>query len=779
MKLRKRVLWRLLGIGAALILAAGLIAPRLDADRFGARVRQSLEGALGHRVEIGKVRLDLFGGPGFSVEKVVIYDDAAAGAEPFAYVESLEARVGFASFWSGRLQFSDLRLVNPSVNLVRPEGGQWNFVPLVGRTAGVPAGTRFPELHVRRGRINFKFGNRKSIFYLTEASLDVSPPSRAGGRWQVRFQGAPARTDRPAQGFGTFRARGNWRPERATGGRIDLALELERSSLGELIRLSHGHDIGLHGQVSSRLRLSGPVSDIAVQGKLEISDIHRWDLLPPYSGYWPFELSGRVNLPGQELEITTRRDAPVALAVRAFGLLTRPRWAAKAALNGVPLDGAERLLQQMGITTIRELTIGGRMTGVVGYAPQTGLAGALAIEDLALRAPAAPMIRIPHGEVVIESGKATLAPATALLGASAAVRLEADYAWPSQALDLVATSASADIPETAAAARIFAPAPFLEGCTRGAWQGMLRCQSRPDAAAAWSGVFEVRNAAVPVDGLAAPVELTSARVAVRDSGATVDRMRGRVGPAAFEGEYRYRAAAARPHQARLRFEATDAAILEGLLAPTLDRSEGLITRALRLGRVRIPEWLAARHADAAITIAGLMLNGLDLGPVAAHVIWDGASVHLQRFSAHPGSGSVTGQLEADLHGPVPAYHFKGRFRGVSWAGGEWEGTTTLESAGLGLDLLRNLRIDGAFAGRSVELASDAQFKTIAGKYSLAMLRGIPRLHLADLEATMGDVNFAGKGASGADGRLDLEFSNGGRELKLTGTVLPFKLEALP
>src|SRR5208283_3458081 len=133
MKLRKKTIWRLGLSGVVLVVAAGLIAPLVDAHRFGTRVKASLSQALGREVEIGDVHLNLFGGPGFTVDKVVIHEDPAVGLEPFAYVESLAARVSFKSLWTGRLEFSSLTLEDASINLARPAGGHWNFEALLGR----------------------------------------------------------------------------------------------------------------------------------------------------------------------------------------------------------------------------------------------------------------------------------------------------------------------------------------------------------------------------------------------------------------------------------------------------------------------------------------------------------------------------------------------------------------------------------------------------------------------------------------------------------------------
>jgi hypothetical protein len=308
MRLRRKTVFSLLAAAAAVVLAVGLIAPRLDANRFGARVEGSLREALGRRVKIGKVRLDLFSGPGFSVDNVVVYEDPAAGAEPCAYIDELEAAVSFKSFWTGRLEFSSLRLNGAHINLARPPGGRWNFESVLKRIdkPGDPARrARLPEIQVRDGRINFRLGDTKSIFYLSVDRLDATPPSSAGGEWRIRFDGEAARTDRSVRGFGQFTVRARWRPGHGTPGRLDATVDIERSSLSDIVRLAHGHDIGVHGHLSSHARLAGPLYDIRIAGRMQIGDIHRWDLMPPHGEGWPLDYRGKLNLPAQTLELET------------------------------------------------------------------------------------------------------------------------------------------------------------------------------------------------------------------------------------------------------------------------------------------------------------------------------------------------------------------------------------------------------------------------------------------------------------------------------------------
>jgi len=169
------------------------------------------ERAVGRRVEFrGPVRFSLFSGPGFSVDDVVIHEDPSIGLEPIAYMETMTVRPSLWSLAGGRFAIASLKLDGASINLAKSgpaaEWGRWNFASLVSSSVM----SRAPSLHVRNGRIHFKFGDEKSVFYLTETDLDISPPGAAGGGWVLDCSAKPARTDRTAQGLGEFRLRGRW-----------------------------------------------------------------------------------------------------------------------------------------------------------------------------------------------------------------------------------------------------------------------------------------------------------------------------------------------------------------------------------------------------------------------------------------------------------------------------------------------------------------------------------------------------------------------------------------
>src|SRR5579872_878953 len=246
----RKIPWRWLIAALAAFLIAGIAAPFLSGDRFGERIREGLQASLGRSVKIGKVRFDLFQGPGFTISDVEIGEDPAFGIEPFATwsggATSLDARLKLQSLWTGKLEWASLRLNQPIVNLVKVDD-RWNFEPLL--TPKVVAA--LPRIEVREGRINFKFGDTKSIFYIANVDLDAAARSEHGADWDLHFSGEPARTDRrsPENGYRqSLTGTGHWKRDG-----VNFDVQLEKSALSEMSALIFGRDVGVHGTVGSRI----------------------------------------------------------------------------------------------------------------------------------------------------------------------------------------------------------------------------------------------------------------------------------------------------------------------------------------------------------------------------------------------------------------------------------------------------------------------------------------------------------------------------------------------
>jgi hypothetical protein len=760
-----------LALGAlALVVAAGLAAPYIRADQYGERLRGALERALGRRVEFGgKVRFSLFRG-GFSVEDVVIHEDPSIGLEPIAYMDEIVVRPALLPLAAGRFAIASIRLDGASINLAKSgpaeAWGRWNFEPLIGRSLM----SNTPAVQVRNSRINFKFGEEKSVFYLTDTDLDISPPASPGRGWKIELSAKPARTDGAARGLGSFTLEGRWyvAPER-----VDLDLDLDRSGLAEITTAFAGQPGGVHGTLSGSLHLAGPLQQIGILGRMRIEDVHRWDLMPPQGEGWPVAIRGRIDLVGQKIELESstagRGVPPVWVRFRASDYLSQPHWAVAVNWNRFPLGPLLQLAEHMGASVPPKLGLSGWMEGAIGYSGRGSLQGTLGFHDTAVTIPDSAPIRMQQAYVVLGNGHAHLTPASAVTDSGDRGTLEADYA--DGAFDL--TIASDAMPVAALRSQVaLAAVPWLEQLASGQWSGQLhyhressQASAPPAPPSAWSGDLEVSHARVTVPGLADPVELIAAHAAIDGARLVIDHIDGRAGKLAFGGEYRYEPGASRPHRLRLRAADWPAAELDRELAPTLRHVPGLIARAF--GRTALPDWLRQRALEGTVEIGRLNLAGVTLAGVRARLVWNASRVALDNLTAKLNGASVTGTLLANLAGARPSYRVAARVKGLGWQSGRLDADGTLETAGTGAQLLANLKADGSFAGTALDFGQ-GPWRHSSGTFSLAWSPA--GLILTNLSLRAEDETYTGHGSVQDDGRLLVILSNGTREMRLVGPL---------
>jgi hypothetical protein len=776
MRKRVRTLLKIAAIPAALLLIAGITAPALS-DPVGQKVRRSLERALGRTVEFqGPVRFNLFRGPGVSVERVIIHEDPAIGSEPIAYVQGgMEVRPSLWSLLLGRLAIASIRLEDASINLAKStpadQPGRWNFLSFVNRSAMSAA----PAIHVRNGRINFKFGETKSVFYLTETDLDIAPPGSSRAGWSVYCSAKPARTDRTAQGLGSFKLEGRWF---VTPERVDLDLVLERTGLGDLAALLSGQAGDVHGTISSRLHLGGPIGAIGIQGRLTIEDVHRWDLLPPGGRGWPLDIQGRLDLVGELIELESNPPGnatlPLWVAFRANDYLSRPRWGVTVNWNRFPMAPVLELARHMGAQFPPRLALSGSMDGAIGYSGEGSFQGELGFRDAAVTIPGSPPVRFEQARVVVDHGHARLEPALVRTASGDQAHLQADYDLDEGTLDL-AISADGMAIESLRTQVAMAAVPWLEQVRSGRWTGQLRYRGGAGKSG-WSGRLDLADAQIAVPGLADPLELASARAQIDGARLSLDRMNARAGKLAFTGEYRYEPGTARPHRLRLRADEVDAADLEDELAPTLARNASLIARAL--GRAPLPDWLRQRAVDGTLQIEGLVVAGTRLDNVRGRLLWDGARAELDGIQARLEHAAVTGKLTINLRGIRPSYRFAGKLKGLGWQSGKLDAEGTLEASGAGARLLASLTSKGTFTGTALDLGT-APLRAVSGSYALAWSQGTPRWRLTDLALQVEDETYTGSGATQDDGRLMIVLTNGAKEMRMSGSLASLRVEEGP
>lgn len=778
-----KYLWRTLVIAILAVGAFGLVAPHVKANRLRPRIQAALESALNRHVQIGDVRLNLFTGPGFTVEGVLIGDDPAAGIEPFAHVESMRARVRLASLLTGHLDFSSLKLDSPSVNLVKMQSGPWNIQPLLDRTSKTNAAHRHavPDIQILDGRLNFKFGDTKSVFYISGADVDVYP--NENGDVVIRFSGAPARTDRGSQAFGQLTARGLLKSGANGDDQLNMGLRLERTAISEVVRLFNGRDVGVHGSAIANARLSGLLSHIEVEGELNVNDIHRWDLMPAKGEGWTLNYRGLLDLRGHRLDLETispeGQTALVSLKLRLADYLSAPKYTASCVFHDLPAASLLETARHMGAPFPPGMQVEGKVEGGINYSSDRGLLGQLALQSASLKFPNAASAEFASGPVLFSGNTISFGPADVRMENGQSAQIEGQYGLDDSHVQLKIATRQLTIAEVQSSTEhvISAPPiPLLEKLRQGTWKGWIAFDRTADSAGVWSGEYDLQNAVMEIPGLAAPLRFTAASVEMKDGGIQINRIRARAGDIRLEGDYRYDPEAGRPHRVRIAIAELQLAVLEHVMLPTLNRSEGFLARTFRLRKEELPKWLKDREVEGSVQVNRLLNGDAPLGSLAARVVWDGPTILLSNVDCRLDEMHATGKMTVNLASALPSYALTGRIENLDYRNGQLDLEGELETSGIGESLLLNIRSQGTFEGQGIELGPDSLVREISGSYRVAALAGIPRLLLTNLQLTQGADTYSGQGSSQPDGHVVLELTSGRRQMRLTGMLLPMHPE---
>ncbi len=782
MKKLRRALW----IALLAIVAMGFIAPKLDADRLRPRIQAALEAAFNRPVQIEEVHLNLFTGPGFTVKNVLIGEDPASGIEPFAHVEFMQARVRWLSLLRGKLAFSSLRMDSPSVNLVKQQVGPWNIQQLLDHSSAINSGQgrNVPDIQIRDGRLYFKFGDTKSVFYISAADIDVYP--NESGDVVIRFSGAPARTDRGQQNFGELSARGILHFSPKAEDQLNMGLRLERTAISELARLFNGSDMGVHGFAVANARLAGPLSQLEITGDLNITDIHRWDLMPPKGEGWTLNYRGLLNLPGHQLDVETiarlGQVQPVAVKLRLSDYLAAPKWAASFAFRDLPAASLVETARHMGAPFLPGVQVDGLVNGVIGYSNVGGLQGELALENASLKSTHESSAEFDSARVLFANKAIAFGPADVTMENGQSAQIEGIYALDDSRAALRITTRQLTIAEVESSAEHVVsapPIPLLENLRQGTWRGSIAYERRDDLPGVWSGQYELQNAVMEIPGLVTPIRFGSASVEIKEGLIQISRIHARAGAVTLEGDYRYDPAAGRPHRIRLNIPELQVAELESLMMPTLRRNEGFLARTFRLSKETLPKWLLDREVEGDIHVAKLVNGESPIGEIRARLVWDGANILLSGLDCRLDDMHAQGKLSLNLDKPSPVYSWTGAIENLEYRNGRLDLEGEIETSGTAQNLLLNIRSQGTFEGQGIELGPDTEVSAITGGYKLAPVAGIPRLVLSNIQVEQGPDTFSGQGASQPDGHIVLELTSGRKQLRLTGMLLPIHPEAAP
>ncbi len=761
----------------ATLLATGLVAPLIDAARFSGPIQQAIEESLGRKIQFSAIHLSLFSGPGFSLENVSISEDPRYGLEPFAWVPNLQAHLRIDKLLRGQIRLSSLRLEGPALNLVKRSDGTWNVVELVQRLSAprrMPLNF-FPTFEVADGRIDFKFGSRKTTFYVLNADLAIYP--ERSGKLSVQFSGSPARTDRAGNGFGHLRGTADWyrnsvEPE-ATQLQADIALD--NSNLSELTTLVQGEDIGVHGSISGHARVAGPIESLRVTGDLTLGDVHRWDLLPATGENWRIAYEGDIDWAAHRMNVHTLAAAqgepnPVAVDLNVDEFLTHPRWSLVAKLDHAPLDKLLPVGRRMGLSLPEDIKVTGSVDGSIGYSNAAGVSGNVAISDASATLSNVPPLRTGALTATLFPDRIHFEPAV-IDTTEGSLRAGGDYYLSPQrsAATLSVTGFSIDVLKSTIDAWFGTP-PALAVLKGGRIDGTFNYLHQQPAAPAWSGQFQFADATVQPEGLGVPLSKAGGQVQFDATTLDLTRFASKLGQQDIRGSYRYSADAKRPERLRVEMAAADLGDLESALDPALT-TRGLLAR-LHVTSRSMPGWLASRNMEGELAVGAFSIGGIALGPMTSHFIWQGANLQISQVKINLPEGLIRARGLVNLASYAPKSRFTAQVAGFPWRGGMLSADGTFVTSGVGADSLQNLHANGTFTGADVNFSADDAFSKISGQFDFSFASGWPDLKVSGIQASDGMEAWNGNGSSRSDGKLIIDLEHAGRQRRVISTLLP-------
>jgi hypothetical protein len=305
---RRRWVWVCVVLGLVVLLV--LLPPLVNVNSLRRRMAASMSASLGRPVTMDRVSLHVLPVPGFTLENLVVSEDPGFGSEPMIRANTVEVRLRPTSLWRKRVEISSIKFVEPSLNLVRNAGGEWNLqsllmhaasvdtAPTVQRKAG-PA-PRFPYIEATGARVNLKLGEEKKPFSLTEADFALWSPTAQ--QWQVRVEGKPARTDTNISDPGTVKLDGTLeRAATMAAVPVDLTASWEDVPLGEVSKVLSGADAGWRGNLVMSARLTGELGAAKLTTRAHVEELRREDFVPVQTMDLHTECSGTLGAVGAVL----------------------------------------------------------------------------------------------------------------------------------------------------------------------------------------------------------------------------------------------------------------------------------------------------------------------------------------------------------------------------------------------------------------------------------------------------------------------------------------------
>ncbi|HET9408604.1 MAG TPA: AsmA family protein [Candidatus Sulfotelmatobacter sp.] len=688
----------------AVVLLLLLFFLRPGASHLKSRIAGSMSAALGRPVEIGNVHFRLLPRPGFDLDSLVVHDDPSFGAEPILRASEVTADLRLASLLRGRIEISQLDLTEPSLNLVRDAEGRWNLRALLQRSAQIPLAPTakaksesrpgFPYIAASSGRINFKLGQEKKPYALTNADFTLWQESE--NSWGVRLKAQPMRSDLSLSDTGVLRVEGTW--QRAKNLRetpLQFSLEWDRPQLGQLSKFVTGSDKGWRGTVLLDATVSGTPAELQISADGSIRDFRRYDISAGNAlrlaahcdaqyaakdhafhqlfcrapvGDGAITLHGDSGLPGQhEYDLVAMAEhvpanALLALAERAKKNIPAGLTAG-GELNGnlsFRAEGADKPMQAIGSGQIVDLRLASETDALDFGSIPFVVTTRDSVDASGLR----PQTGAPNEDAsgaILEFG-----PLPLQLGHKGTLTAQGMVDRSGFSLSV---SGDADIPQTLRAARLVGIPALQNGATgdaqinlriSGDWALALADFSRGFAQSQITGTAKLHNVRAEVRGAASPIDIVTAEIQLLPSQVRIDKIAAVAAQTQWTGSVILPRGCGTPGACASRFNLnTNQTTFEKIVKWVHPQAQQRPWYKLLSPSTPAKSFFASLRASGTLSARRFQFHRLDTSHVSANLDLDMGQLRLTNLAAEILGGSFRGSIEADFSAKPAVYSCAG------------------------------------------------------------------------------------------------------------------------
>lgn len=430
---------------AAVVVLLGGVLLFVDVDQFRPMIQEQLESSLKRKVTLGPMGLKLI--PlAIRVEQVSIAEDPSFGSTPFLSAKEIAVRVGLLPLLSKKVRVDSLRIIDPSVELIKNASGKWNFSTLGESSSSSSSGGdgfALAELMLENGRIGLTDHKQKEArVQYDDIDLllrDLAPGKPFTADLTMRFPEKLAATvnvqanyDKPASrldiaslalklGGMSLSGAGSIAPAQ-----VNLQVKTENASITELAKVAaafgaaFSSDMNVTGMLGADVHIQGPTDALQYSGNISLSklEVNR-------SGWkQPIRIAElKAQLTPQEIKTNPFEvqsgNTRVTASAAVQDYTGEPRLRAEVMTKGANLQELINVGQAYGISTMDGIDANGTISldvKVSGTAKDLDFAGSGTLQDATLQPPTltkpllvkSANLRFTEGSAVLENMQASL-----------------------------------------------------------------------------------------------------------------------------------------------------------------------------------------------------------------------------------------------------------------------------------------------------------------------------------------------------------------------------------